>query len=77
MEDLVPLIAEVILSYNDAPYVIFGHCMGGFMAHEVTRYIISKKDCCQVQYLFPEKTLPIFLIEETYILCRMMNFFRR
>ena len=43
MEDLVPLIAEVILSYNDAPNVIFGHCMGGFMAHEVTRYIIQQK----------------------------------
>ena len=43
MEELVSLIAEVILSYNDAPYVIFGHCMGGFITYEVVRYIVQKK----------------------------------
>jgi len=43
MARAVSLIAEVILSYNDVPYVIFGHCMGGFITHEVVRYIVKKK----------------------------------
>jgi len=43
MSRAVSLIAEVILSYNDVPYVIFGHCMGGFITHEVVRYIVKKK----------------------------------
>lgn len=44
MENLVELISDVILSYNtNTPYVLFGHCMGGFIAHEITRYMIRQK----------------------------------
>ena len=62
MEELVSLIAEVILSYNDVPYVIFGHC--------------RKKESCLSRSLFQEKIHHIFLIEEIFILYLMKNFFR-
>ena len=43
MDDLVASIADVILSCDDVPYVLFGHCMGGYMAYEVARCIIRRK----------------------------------
>ena len=44
MQELVPVIANVIASQNNMPFAFFGHSLGALLSFEVARY-------CQLQHM--------------------------
>lgn len=64
ISDLVPMLAQALIGYEDIPMVFFGHSMGAIIAFELARYLRKKRNVNVVHLFVSGRRAPQIALDE-------------
>ncbi|MFY9555864.1 MAG: thioesterase II family protein [Blastocatellia bacterium] len=64
ISDLVPMLAQAIIGYEDIPMALFGHSMGAVVAFELARYLRRERNVNVVHLFASGRRAPQVALDE-------------